>query len=86
MNAAGPRLSGQCVDRLTGGRSPIKPGTVHRLTTGNVVGNRVQWSYKVGLGKMSIDVNYAGELARNRMTGTVSLTGMGRGNFTALKG
>ncbi|MCJ2188692.1 hypothetical protein [Novosphingobium beihaiensis] len=77
----GTQLGGVCTDVATGDskKSKLKK---HKLSSGSVKGSAVAWSYPVKVMFLSVDINFAGTLNGNRMTGTISAKGR-EGHFTA---
>ncbi len=82
IQQAGDRLQGTCVETLT--RAPMtRAGRSHALT-GRVTGDRVTFSHGGRFLLSSFDVNYAGVLDGNRMTGRIDVFGH-TGDFTAVR-
>jgi hypothetical protein len=61
-----------------------KTGKHHALAKGSIAGSQVQWSYPVSFMMMTFDVNFAGTLSGNSITGTVAASGHD-GTFTATR-
>jgi hypothetical protein len=61
-----------------------KTGKHHVLAKGSINGSKVQWSYPASFMMMTFDVNFAGTLSGNSITGTVAASGHD-GIFTATR-
>jgi hypothetical protein len=73
---SGSGFGGSCVESKTG---------KHRvLTKGSTSGALVQWSYPASFMMMNFDVDFAGTLNGNSITGTVTASGH-EGTFTATR-
>ena len=79
----GGQLGGQCVS-LSTGDDKVKAGKVYKLSKGAVNGNQVAWTYATSVLFMSVDIDYAGTMTGDRMSGTVSAAGR-KGNFAAVR-
>lgn len=73
---AGGGFGGVCVETAKNKR--------HVLTKGSVVGAKIGWSYEASFMMMSFDVNFAGTMAGNSITGTATAHGHS-GPFTAIR-
>ena len=69
--------SGLCTDASAGGKS-------QPLTSLSEAGNRVNWSFKTRVAFLSITLAFAGQVAGDRMSGTMSAAGRS-GTFTAVR-
>ncbi|MCI4588930.1 hypothetical protein MOK15_02255 [Sphingobium sp. BYY-5] len=78
----GNQFNGKCTDVLTGDKG--KAGKVHTLTQGNVTGNNVRWTYVTKVMFMSVDINFAGTLSGNHMSGSITAKGR-KGSFAAVR-
>lgn len=83
FEARGSGLGGQCVD-LSTGDAKAKPGKVHRLTRGSVQGREVKWTYQTKVLMMSVDIDFAGTVQEERMSGTITAKGR-QGRFSAVR-
>lgn len=79
----GKNFGGACVDAATGD-AKVKAGKTHVLKQGTVIGNQVHWTYPTKVMFMSIDIDFAGTMSGNRITGKVSAKGR-EGTFTAVR-
>ena len=79
----GNSLDGQCVDISTGD-AKAKPGKVHRLTEGSVQGREVKWTYQTKVLMMAIDIDFAGAVQEERMSGSITAKGR-KGKFSAVR-
>lgn len=79
----GPQLGGQCVDLATG-EAKAKPGKVHKLSKGSARGNEVRWTYPTKVMMMSIDIDFAGSIEGDRMSGAITAKGR-QGRFSAIR-
>ncbi|MFT3967629.1 MAG: hypothetical protein QM690_17280 [Sphingobium sp.] len=79
----GSQFAGQCVDVSTG-ETKAKPGKVHKLTQGSVQGNEVRWTYPTKVLMMSVDIDFAGAIEGDRMSGTIAAKGR-QGRFSAVR-
>ncbi len=80
----GHRLGGVCVDASTNS-AKIKGGKSHTLTSGNVSGDKVIWTYRSSFLFTNFDVIYNGEVAGDTMSGVIDAQGH-KGSFTATRG
>jgi hypothetical protein len=71
-----PGFGGVCIESKTGKQ--------HVLAKGSIVGTQVQWSYPASFMMMNFNVNFAGTLTGNSITGTVIASGHD-GTFTATR-
>lgn len=79
----GSQIGGQCVDVSTG-QAKAKPGKVHKLTRGSIQGNEVRWTYPTKVLVMSVDIDFAGSIAGDHMSGTITAKGR-QGRFSAVR-
>ena len=80
----GGALSGACVDGAVSDPR-VKGGKRHELTRGRVAGDKVSFSYESSFMLSRFNVDYAGVLQGDRMTGTIQANGQS-GAFTATRG
>ena len=80
---AGAALTGACVDGATSD-ARVKGGKRHELTRGKVVGDHVTFSYRSSFMLKHFDVDYAGVVHGDRMSGTILANGQS-GAFTAAR-
>lgn len=78
----GHDFGGTCVDTATGDAKVA--GKTHVLTQGSATGNAVRWTYPTKVLFMSIDIDFAGTMAGNRIVGNVSAKGR-KGTFSAVR-
>ena len=76
-------FGGICVE-APGGSAGTHAGKQHILTKGSVAGNQIGWSYPTSFMLMSFNVNFAGTMAGDSITGTVTASGHS-GPFTATR-
>lgn len=67
-------LSGICTDGPTGD-AKIKGGRSHALLEGRAAGESVSWTYESSYLFIRFNVEYAGVLEGNHMSGTISAAG-----------
>jgi hypothetical protein len=69
--------AGQCTDASPGGKS-------QPLTSLSASGNRMNWSFKTRVAFLSVTLAFAGQVAGDRMSGTMTAAGRS-GTFTAAR-
>ena len=80
---AGDALTGACVDGATSD-ARVKGGKRHDLTRGKVTGDHLSFSYQSSFMLSHFNVDYAGVLQGDRMSGTILANGAA-GAFTATR-
>ena len=83
FEAAGPALTGACVDGATSD-ARVKGGRRHDLTQGRVIGDKVSFSYQSSFMLSRFSVDYVGVMLGDRITGTLVANGQS-GAFTAAR-
>ena len=83
FDAAGAALTGVCVDGATSD-ARVKGGKRHELTRGKVSGDHVSFSYESSFMLSHFNVDYAGVLQGDRMSGSILANGA-TGAFTATR-
>ena len=76
-------FGGVCIE-APAGSAGTHAGKQHILTKGNVSGNQIGWTYQASFMLMSFNVNFAGTMAGDSITGTVTASGHS-GPFTATR-
>ncbi|MGC4252369.1 MAG: hypothetical protein QM605_13150 [Sphingobium sp.] len=79
----GTQFGGQCVDVSTGD-GKAKPGKVHKLSQGTTQGHEVRWTYPTKVLMMSINIDFAGSMEGDRMSGSIAAKGQ-QGRFSAVR-
>lgn len=79
----GMQVGGQCVDISTD-KAKAKPGKVHKLSKGSTQGQEVRWTYPTKVLMMSIDIDFAGSIDGDRMSGSIAAKGR-KGRFSAVR-
>lgn len=79
----GGGFGGVCVDSAVGNPRG-KPGTVHKLTKGEILGGQVLWAYPASFLLATFSVEFTGVLAGDHITGVITAFGR-KGDFTATR-
>jgi hypothetical protein len=76
----GAQFGGICI----GGEKGNAGAKPYKLTRGVISGRQIQWTYQTHVVFMSVDINFVGTVANDRITGTTSAAGR-TGTFSAIK-